>query len=76
MNASFSYTGDHLTISLSVDGEGDEAVAKLVEGLRQASVNVTYTSDRYGYSTPKPSSIQVTLQAPDAQTPTGPSPHD
>ena len=70
MNATFKYTGDRLYISLSIDGEGDEAVAKLVEGMTEATVSVSHESNHYSsYRDPKPNGIHVTLRRPEPPKP-------
>lgn len=69
MKATFSYTGDLLTISLSLSGDGDQAVAKLVEKMTQAHVNVSYDrSGIYDYRDPRPDGIHVTLKVPEPKT--------
>ena len=65
MNATFSYTGNVLTISLSLEDDGDHAIAKIVEQrLHNASVSVSHSCDRFGYGDTKPNGIHVTLSAP------------
>lgn len=70
MKATFNYSGDLLTISLSIEGEGDQAIAKIVEKrLCDASIYVTYENSArmYDYRDPKPNGIYIKLQ-PKSQT--------
>lgn len=71
MKATFQYTGNALYVSLSLEDDGDQAIARIVEQrLNNARVNVSYESGgMYSYRDPKPNGIHITLLPPTQTSP-------
>lgn len=68
MQSSFTFDGKELVIYLKVEGETEEAVAKLMEKFTRAEVHLKYP-DSYYRSQEKPSCICFTLSEPIAPVP-------
>jgi hypothetical protein len=67
MKASFEFDGDRLHIRLSVEGETEVAIARLMETFSSASVSLDrgrYGDYGYGWREREPKAVDIILRRP------------